>query len=81
MRDYIFEASSDAGKWYIENINVNLGLEIKHFIDDDQSRNAREELLLAYDILALNESFDGINKNDFVEGYTWAVSSVVDEND
>ena len=68
MRDYIdFEASSDAGKWYMENIYVNLGLEIKHFIDDDQSRNAREELLLAYDILALNESFDGINKSDFVE--------------
>ena len=68
MRDYIdFEASSDAGKWYMENVYVNLGLEIKHFIDDD---HAREELLLAYDILALNESFDGINKNDFVEGYS-----------
>jgi hypothetical protein len=68
MKGYVnFEASSDLGKWYMENMYVNLGLEIKRFIDAHETKAAREKLLLSYDALALNEAFDDIDKNDFSE--------------
>jgi hypothetical protein len=68
MKEYIdFEGGSDLGKWYMENMYVNLGLEVKHFLDAGETKDARDALLLAYDGLALNEAFDDVDKNDFAE--------------
>lgn len=68
MKEYVdFEACSDLGKWYMENMYVNLGLEAKRFLNAGETKDAREKLLLAYDALALNEAFDDIDKDDFVE--------------
>jgi hypothetical protein len=68
MKDYIdFEASSNLGKWYMENMYVNLGLETKRYFDAGETKDAREKLLVSYDAWALNEAFDDIDKNDFAE--------------
>ena len=52
IRTFVLLSGSDVGKWFMENMYVNLGLEIKRYIDADKTRNAREKLLLAYDALA-----------------------------
>ena len=68
MKDYIdFEASSNLGKWYMENMYVNLGLETKRYFDAGETKDAREKMLVAYDAWALNEAFDDIDQNDFSE--------------
>jgi hypothetical protein len=68
MKGYIdFDGSSDLGKWYMENMYVNLSLEIKRYLDARETKDAREKLLLAYNALALKEAFDDIDKSDFSE--------------
>ncbi|KAF1816370.1 hypothetical protein P152DRAFT_454635 [Eremomyces bilateralis CBS 781.70] len=68
MKDYIdVDNSAPLGKWFMKNMYVNMGVYVKSWMDENESKDIRERLLQAYDLWALNEAFDDVDKGDFME--------------
>jgi hypothetical protein len=69
MKEYVdFESSSERGRWYMQNIFVNLGLTTWGWIKDGKGKGeGRNKLLTAYDACALNPHHDEITLDDFTQ--------------
>jgi hypothetical protein len=75
MKDYVdYENSSELGKWFMKNIYANLGhMACKLVIAGGRKERtadalkAREDILKAWDALALRQEFDEIDIYEFAE--------------